>query len=230
VLVPGKAVRCNATLAAGEPAEIARQALAWAGLGFDVFKLKTGMHGDVDQVLAARAALGAGARLRVDANGSWTNEEAVARLDAMGPLELAEEPVAGLEAMAALRARVPVPLAADESVASLEDAERADDLGACDVATVKIAKVGGPLAALAIARALPVYLSSALDGPVGIAAAAHVAQALPDPGLAHGLATARLFTETIGRGAEIEGPLLHVPDSPGLGVDLDEEALARAAI
>jgi o-succinylbenzoate synthase len=148
----------------------------------------------------------------------------------MGPLELVEEPVAGLEAMARLRSRTSLPLVADESVVSLEDAERADDLGACDYATVKLAKVGGPLAALAIARALPVYLSSALDGPVGIAAAAHVVQALPPVGLAHGLATALLFADTIGRGAELEGPLLQVPDAAGLGVELDDDALARLAL
>ena len=233
-------VRCNATLTAGEPVEVARQAEGWAELGFDTFKLKVGMDGDVEQVLAARSALGAEARLRVDANGSWTVDGAGARLAAMGPLELAEEPVAGLEAMARLRiggslpqaagAQTPLPLVADESVASIEDAERADDLGACDLATVKLVKVGGPIAALAIARELPVYLSSALDGPVGIAAAAHVAQALREVGVAHGLATARLFAATIGRGAELDGPLLRVPDAPGLGVELDEGALARFAI
>ncbi len=74
------------------------------------------------------------------------------------------------------------------------------------------------------------YLSSSLEGPVGIAAAAHVAQAIPDAGIAHGLATSLLFSETIGRGAELEGPMLHVPDAPGLGVELDEDALARLAL
>jgi L-alanine-DL-glutamate epimerase-like enolase superfamily enzyme len=233
-------LRCNATLTAGKPEEVARQGLAWAERGFDTFKLKVGMAGDVEQVLATRDAVGPGARLRVDANGSWTVEDAARQLAAMGPLELAEEPVVGLEAMARLRndghlppandGETQLPLVADESVTSLADAERADDLGACDFATVKIAKVGGPIAALAVARALRVYLSSALDGPVGIAAAAHVAQALPDLGIAHGLATARLFAETVGRGAELDGFLLHVSDAPGLGVELDEDALARLAI
>jgi L-alanine-DL-glutamate epimerase-like enolase superfamily enzyme len=72
-----------------------------------------------------------------------------------------------------------------------------------------------------------VYLSSALDGPVGIAAAAHVAQAIPDPGVAHGLATSLLFSDTVGRGAELDGPMLRVPEGPGLGVELDEQALGR---
>ena len=79
--------------------------------------------------------------------------------------------------------------------------------GACDCATVKLAKVGGLRAAMAIAAELPVYLSSALDGPVGIAAAGHLAQVLPDAGLAHGLATANLFDEGVAtREWELSGP------------------------
>ncbi|HEU4943946.1 MAG TPA: hypothetical protein VFT10_02175, partial [Solirubrobacterales bacterium] len=85
---------------------------------------------------------------------------------------------------------------------------------------------------IAIAEVLPAYLTSALDGPVGIAAAAQVAETLgeagdrPGTGLAHGLATQRLFASTIAAaGPELRGDLLHLPDGPGLGVEIDEEAL-----
>ena len=74
--------------------------------------------------------------------------------------------------------RVDVPIAADESVVSPFDARARGELGACELPTVKLAKVGGLEAALEIADVLPAYLSSALEGPVGIAAAAHAAQAL----------------------------------------------------
>jgi L-alanine-DL-glutamate epimerase-like enolase superfamily enzyme len=202
--------------------------VAWAERGFKTFKLKVGMDGDVEQVRAARQALPDDALLRVDANAAWNVEEATARLAEMGSLELAEQPVATAAELRELRTRTEVPLAADESVVTLADARGL--VGTCRYATVKLAKVGGPAAAVAIARELPVYLSSALDGPVGIAAAAHVAQAIPDAGLAHGLATSLLFSETIGRGAELDGPMLSVPDAPGLGVDLDEDALRRCVI
>jgi L-alanine-DL-glutamate epimerase-like enolase superfamily enzyme len=218
-------VECNATLTAGAPDDVARQAVAWAELGFQTFKLKVGMDGDVEQVSAARRVLPADARLRVDANGAWNVEEATTRLAAMGTLELAEQPVATAQELRALRTRTAVPLAADESVTTADDARRL--AATCRYATVKLAKVGGPHAAAAIARELPVYLSSALDGPVGIAAAAHVAQAIPDPGVAHGLATSLLFSDTVGRGPELDGPMLRLPDEPGLGVELDETALAR---
>jgi L-alanine-DL-glutamate epimerase-like enolase superfamily enzyme len=221
-------LECNATLSAGTPADVARQAEAWAERGFRTFKLKVGMAGDVEQVSAARSVLPADAKLRVDANGAWTVDEAAERLARMGPLELAEQPVATAAELRALRGRIDVPLAADESVVTRDDARRLAD--ACSYATVKLAKVGGPGPAAAIAGELPVYLSSALEGPVGIAAAAHVAQAIPDAGLAHGLATSFMFSETIGPGAVLDGPMLHVPEAPGLGVELDEDALRRLAI
>jgi len=220
-----KPVRCNATLVAGEPSRVAEDALAWAERGFATFKLKVGTEGDVEQVAAAREALGGSAALRVDANGIWTVAEAVEKLGRMAPLELAEQPVPTLEEMAELRLRTSVSLAADESVATPEDARRA--VPSCDAVTVKVAKAGGIRASLEIARWLPVYLSSALDGPVGIAAAAHLAQVIPDAGFAHGLATSLLFAETAGRGAELDGAVLRVSGAPGLGVELDEQALER---
>jgi L-alanine-DL-glutamate epimerase-like enolase superfamily enzyme len=221
-------VECNATLTAGEPDDVVRQAAGWLERGFRSFKLKVGMDGDVAQVAAARAALPDHVRLRVDANGAWNVPQAVERLAAMAPLELAEQPVATVGELNELRPLTDVPLAADESVATAADARAVS--AACRYATVKLTKVGGPTEALAIGRELPVYLSSALEGPVGIAAAAHVAQALPDAGLAHGLATELLFSTSIGRGAELEGPLLRVADARGLGVEIDEEALLRFAL
>ena len=128
-----------------------------------------------------REAVGPEARIRVDANarlgrrrrrsGCWRELE---QLD----VELAEQPVATLEEAAEVAAATSIPIAGDESVESRADAERAVALGACALAGVKLSKVGGPEEAIAIAEVLPAYLSSALDGPVGIAAAAQVAQTL----------------------------------------------------
>jgi o-succinylbenzoate synthase len=229
-----KPVQCNATLGAGEPLRVAQQALEWAGAGFDTFKLKVGVANDLDQVTLVRRAVGGEAKLRVDANGAWDPDEAVERLNAMhgeARLELAEQPCPSLAGLAALRGRTSVPIAADESVASPDDAGLALERGACDLATVKLSKVGGPREALRVAELLPVYLSSALDGPVGIAAAAHTVQALPaagDAGIAHGLATQRLFSDTISsRECELRDGYLHLVEGPGLGVEIDDAALER---
>lgn len=248
--VRDEAVECNATLVAGPPDAVAAEAERWARDGFTTFKLKLGAETandpdnrglsrsrgswDVEQVRAVREALGPSVRIRVDANEAWDLETAKATLADLEPfeVELAEQPVAGLEAMAALAATTSIPLAADESVASLDEAEEAAALGACAYTGIKLSKAGGPEEALAIADVLPAYVTSALDGPVGIAAAAQVALSLAETDhperlhLAHGLATQRLFAATIASiECEVRDGMLHLPPGPGLGVEIDEEAL-----
>lgn len=227
-------IACNATLVAAEPGAVVRQALDWAGAGFATFKLKLGAgFDDVASVRGVRSALGPTARLRVDVNEAWRVREALAALAALEPfdIELCEQPVAGLRALARVARGTRIPLAADEAVASEADAHRARQRRACTFAAAKLSKVGGIGACGAIARVLPTYLSSALDGPVGIAAAAHCATAMPDAGIAHGLATQRLFAATIARReCTLTGGALRLPEGPGLGVELDEELLARHAL
>lgn len=242
-----EAIPCNATLVAGAPHEVAAQAEAWAAEGFTTFKLKLGAETasesdmrtssrsrDAEQVRAVREALGPSVRIRVDVNAAWDLETAKAMLAELEPLgiELAEQPVATLDEMAELARATSIPLAADESVATLAEAERAATLGACAYTGIKLSKVGGPEAALAIADVLPAFITSALDGPVGIAAAAQVAQTLAGTDrperleLAHGLATQRLFAATIAAAeCELRDGMLHLPPDPGLGVEIDEEAL-----
>lgn len=230
----GEPVPCNATLVAGEPAAVAEDARGWAAEGFSTFKLKLGAGDDLGQARAVREAVGPEARIRVDANAAWdvaTAKQRLGELEEVG-VELAEQPVARLEDSATVAAATSIPIAGDESVESRLDAERAASLGACSLASVKLSKVGGPEEAIAIAEVLPSYLSSALDGPVGIAAAAQVAQTLREsaPGggldLAHGLATQRLFAATVASvECELRDGTLHPPPGPGLGIEIDERAL-----
>jgi len=227
-------VPCNATLVAGRPEAVAADAVRWHERGFRTFKLKVGVEDEEQQVHAVREALGPDARMRLDANGAWSRVRAIAMLKALEPvgIELVEQPSPTLEDLAAVRRRVAIPIAADESVASADDARRAVAAEACDVVTVKVAKVGGIAAAREVAQLVPVYLSSALDGPVGIAAAAHLAQVLPpssfETGLAHGLATTELFADRVAeRECELDDGLLALPPGPGLGVEIDERALGR---
>lgn len=225
---------CNATLVAGEPAAVAEDALRWAAEGFTTFKLKLGVGDDVGQVRAVRQALGAKARIRVDANAAWdvdTAKRTLAELEELD-VELVEQPVATFEESAEVAAATSIPISGDESVESRADAERAAELRACSLVGVKLSKVGGPEEAIEIAEVLPSYISSALDGPVGIAAAAQVAQTLrasvPKGGLdlAHGLATQRLFASTVAAvECELRDGMLRSPEGPGLGVEIDEQAL-----
>jgi len=230
---PSPPVRCNATLTAGDPAMVVSAAESWAADGFSTFKLKLGTGDDAAQVRAVRESLGPRARIRVDANGAWDVETAKRTLGELEPyeIELVEQPVGTLEEAMEVARSTSIPLAGDESIESRADAERAVAMEACRMTGVKLSKVGGPESAVEIAGVLPAYLSSALDGPVGIAAAAQVATTLDvppggGPDLAHGLATQRLFASTIATvECRLEGDMLHLPEGPGLGVEIDEAAL-----
>jgi len=232
---PSPPVRCNATLTAGDPPTVVSAAERWAADGFSSFKLKLGSGDDAAQVRAVREALGPRACIRVDANGAWDVETARRTLGELEPyeVELAEQPVATLEEAMEVARSTSIPVAGDESIESRADAERAAAMEACQMTGVKLSKVGGPEAAIEIAEVLPAYISSALDGPVGIAAGAQVAETLGEAAgsagldLAHGLATQRLFSSTIASTeCELRGDMLYPPPGPGLGVEIDEAALA----
>jgi len=231
---PPPPVPCNATLVTGEPAAVAEEALRWREEGFSTFKLKLGAGEDAEQVRAVREALGPDAQIRVDANASWDLDAATRILAEIEPLgiQLAEQPVATMERAAELAQRTSIPLAGDESIVSPEDALRASRTRAFALTGIKLAKVGGLFRARRIAGHLPAYVSSALDGPVGIALGARLAaklRHLPWPasgGRSHGLATQRLFSSTIASvECELRDGFLHPPSGPGLGIEIDEAAL-----
>jgi O-succinylbenzoate synthase len=186
---------------------------------------------DLARVEAVRSALGPAGRVRVDANGGWTVDEAVAavrQLDrSAGGLEYVEQPCATVEELAAVRRAVDVPVAADESIRRAADPYRVRDLEAADVAVLKVQPLGGVRACLRIAEdiGLPVVVSSALETSVGIAAGVALAAALPELPYACGLATVQLLADDV-----VSAPLLPVDGALPVGVpDVDEAALERLA-
>jgi O-succinylbenzoate synthase len=184
---------------------------------------------DLARVEAVRDALGPGGAIRVDANAAWTVEDAADRLQrldrAAQGLEYAEQPCRTVEDLAALRRRVTVPIAADESVRRAEDPLRVARLEAADVIVLKVAPLGGVRACLRLAEqcGLPVVVSSALETSVGLAAGVALAAALPELRYACGLGTARLLT-----GDVTDEPLLPVDGRlPVRPVAADEAGLHR---
>jgi o-succinylbenzoate synthase len=154
---------------------------------------------DEARLEAVRSALGPAGRIRIDANGAWDVSTARRLLPlydrAAGGLEYAEQPCATVEELAAVRRRVQVPIAADESIRRASDPLRVARLEAADVAVLKVQPLGGVRASLEIADSigLPVVVSSALETSVGIAAGVALAAALPELPYACGLATVGLL-------------------------------------
>jgi L-Ala-D/L-Glu epimerase len=216
---PAPAVRVNATIAAEDRAEAAAQAAAAARAGFTCVKIKVGIGDDAGRVAAVRAAVGPEVELRLDANGAWTVEEAVRAIEALAPagLELVEEPVHGVEALRAVRDRVAVRVAMDET-ARLSGSLTAK---VADAVCLKVSRCGGissllAQAALVRASGADVYVASTFDGPLGIAAAVHCAAALR-PSAASGLGTLEFFEDEFDV-LSLEGGAIAVPVKPGLGV------------
>jgi o-succinylbenzoate synthase len=154
---------------------------------------------DLARVEAVRAALGPGGNVRIDANARWDVDTAVAhvkQLDrAAGGLEYVEQPCATIEELAAVRRRINVRVAADESIRRADDPLKVAVAGAADIAVIKCTPLGGVRRALQVAEAcgLPCVVSSALETSVGLAAQLALAGALPELEFACGLGTLSLL-------------------------------------
>lgn len=184
-------------------------------------------------------------RVRVDANGGWTPDEAVAAIGALtrgGPLDYVEQPCRTVDELAQVRAALPragvfARIAADELIRKAEDPLAVVRAGACDVAVVKAAPLGGVgqvvRVAADIARfGVPVTVSSALETAVGMGAGLHAAAALPvlsdDDGIpvrpnAAGLATGSLFAADVAERPIVDGRIAVGPVVPDAAA-LDELA------
>jgi o-succinylbenzoate synthase len=196
--------------------------------GCGTAKVKVADHpeslaGDLARVEAVRDALGPAGAVRVDANGAWDVDTAVAHvrlLDAAaGGLEYVEQPCRTIEELAAVRRKVDVRIAADESIRRAGDPMRVAVAGAADVAVIKCTPLGGVRRALRVADAagLPCVVSSALETSVGLAAQLALAGALPELDFACGLGTLTLLDgDLVAAGAAlrpVEG-YLPVPRTP----------------
>lgn len=199
-------VAVNVTVPAVGPDRAAE--LVTASRGCTTAKVKVAEPGqsledEEERLAAVRAALGPAGHIRIDANGAWTAAEAIGALPvldrAAGGLQYAEQPCRTVADLAAVRRRVAVPIAADESIRRAADPFEVKRAGAADIVVLKVQPLGGVRACLELADqlALPVVVSSALESSVGIAMGVALAAALPDHGFASGLATVQLLERDV---------------------------------
>jgi O-succinylbenzoate synthase len=169
--------------------------------GFPAVKVKVRDAAGVALVRAVRDAVGPGIGVRVDANGAWDVDTAVAMITKLAAfdLEYVEQPCATLAELAAVRRRVDVRIAADECIRSLDDARELRALDAADVIVLKQQPLGGVRAALVVAEeaGVPAVVSSMMETSVGIAAGVALAAALPELPYACGLATVTALPDDV---------------------------------
>ena len=218
-------VPINCTVPAVGP-ERAHEIVSASGCG--TAKVKVADHSDslgddLARVEAVRDALGPNGAIRVDANGLWDIDTAVAvipQLDkAAGGLEYVEQPCRTIEELAVVRRKVTVRIAADESIRRAEDPLRVAVAGAADIAVIKCTPLGGVRRSLRVAEAagLPCVVSSALETSVGLAAQLALAGALPELDFACGLGTLSLLQGDLVPDADSLRPVkgyLPVPRTP----------------
>lgn len=182
---------------------------------FETVKVKVGEPGqtildDIARLLRVRIAYPE-AKIRLDANGAFSVEQAMLLLESLDKanieLEYFEQPCRTIGELAELRVRLAkrVRIAADESVRKVSDPLAVVQAAAADLLVLKVAPLGGVARALEIAESaqLPVVVSSALDSSIGISQGLHLAAALPNLQNACGLNTMSLFA-----GDVIDSPLV----------------------
>ena len=160
---------------------------------------------DAARIEAVADALGPGGAIRIDVNGGWDVDTAVAALaeleraarsGGVDGLEYVEQPCESVEDLAALRRRTRTRIAADESIRIPGSADAVLAADAADVIILKAQPLGGVRRCLEIAQQvspLPIVVASAMESSVGLSAGVALACALPEQPLACGLGTGALL-------------------------------------
>ncbi len=215
-LNPARVPETSFTIAIDQPEVMAARAQE---SGLPILKVKVGAGDDVASVRAIRGATSA--RLRLDANEGWTREQAATLIPQLAEcdIEFIEQPLVreDWEGLRWLKARVSVPIFADESAQTERDLPKL--AGAIDGVVVKLMKTGGlrgALKTIAVARALDlkVMLSCMVESSVGVTAAAHIAPLADYVDLDGPL----LIANDPFVGLRYEGARIFLPDAPGLGL------------
>ena len=183
-----KSIVTDITISVNDPEEMARDAVNAIERGYDCLKVKVGANPalDVARLEAVRKAVGPDTCIRIDANQAWSPKEAVRILNNMQEkgldIEFVEQPVKAhdFEGMKYVTECSYVPVLADESVFSPEDAMKIMQMGAADLVNIKLMKCGGLYNALKIASAAEVYgvecmIGCMLEAKVSVNAAVHLA-------------------------------------------------------
>jgi len=216
----------------------AAEALA---LGYDHIRLKIGLEpqADLANVAAVRRRLGDRVTLRADANGGLGYAAALRLLVSLAPfgLEFGEQPVAGhdLDGMAALARAVAIPLSADESLHDEPGLIEIVRRRAASIIQTKSGKNGGihrirQLWQIAGAAGIGIFPGNHPSTSINVAAVAHLAASWPGELLVgdfqSGLAD-MLEADIATRPVVFQGGEIHLPDGPGLGIELDPAPVAK---
>ncbi len=226
------------TLGIASPEQMAGEARTWIQQGFASLKIKLGttIAQDVARVSAIRQAIGQEVILRIDANQGWDCPTAIMALNSLAAynIEYCEQPVASwdLAGMKKVRSASPIPIAADESLFDHHDAYNLARQGSCDYFNIKLAKSGGlqnalKINAIAEAAGIRCMIGCMFETRLALTAAAHLAAARPNIAFLDLDSAFYLADDPVSGGITIQGESIRLPESPGLGADINPGILSR---
>ncbi|MBS0532724.1 MAG: mandelate racemase/muconate lactonizing enzyme family protein [Proteobacteria bacterium] len=225
--------RTNQTLFWSSYDDFIANATRYVERGFRKLKVRVGIGSfdeDMRRIGALRDRFGSGIEIAADANGAWSLDEAVQRLNALAPFDFAyfEQPIAAgvWDALAKLADESPIPVMLDESMAGADDVERVCGFGGRLLAHLKLVKMGGIAPTLAAARRLkaagvPFMIGQMNEGGICTAAALNVAAATA-PAYAE-LYGADGLVDDVASSVTYQQGAVSVPAVPGLGVSFDRQ-------
>lgn len=238
-----KRLALSGSIGIDEPDVMAEKAAAMVAAGYRTVKIKVGTPDiirDLARVRAVRKAVGDGVAIRLDANAGFTPTDATTFIRGLADLaiEYVEQPVGAehLDAMAKLTRLAIVPILADESVHTPEDAYRFIAAGAVDAIKIKISKVGGYIAArkiidIAESAGIKLVIGQGICSSLEAAAEAHLACAYPHVyPVAEMVGPAKLQGDLVTPALDLTNGYLELPEHPGLGVELSDEALRKYSL
>ena len=238
---PRSDVSVNAVIGARATNEAIAAALNAQKNGFRCVKLKVGLglsvHEEIQRISLVRDAIGPSMHLRLDANEAWQLEEAITILSQCVPYDIqyVEQPLNAhnLSGLRTLRQAIPIPIAVDEALHNLESAYLILESEVADILVIKPQLAGGlrigqQMIQAASERGVRSVITSTIEAGIGLAAELHLAAASPAVTLECGLSTLPLlFNDFLVEELLVRNGCMSVPIGPGLGVDLDRQALDR---
>jgi L-Ala-D/L-Glu epimerase len=232
-----KILETDLTIGINEPELMAAKAVEFRNNGVRIIKVKLGKDGksDLIRIQKIRAAVGDSIKLRIDANQGWDFETARDALVKMGDcdIEFCEQPMRQWNdhLLPALRKISPIKIMADESIFDHHDAERLIHAGACDYVNIKFSKSGGIAEALRInavceKHKIPCMMGGMLESRLALTAFAHFALS-QDNIQFYDMDTALLGhkVDPVTGGVQYKGYFLDVPETAGIGADIDKNFL-----
>jgi len=195
--------------------------------GVTTFKVKVGSNTseDIARINVLRS-LRPNAKLRIDANGLLSVEQAVSLLQLVGDIEYIEQPCATVEELRELKKWVDVKIVGDELLRKAKDPFAIDLSGAVDYLMLKVQPLGGIKRSHQLAQhhKLPVVVSSALESAVGINYGLTLAASFEDMNFDCGLGTGSLLAKNVAQLPIVDGKIQIsdvVPNLEGLDVSAD---------